>query len=152
MKRKNITPISTGATKDGEKNDCVVRAIVNVTGYDYDHVNNLAKKHGRKDRQGMQGHEAPKLMKDCGLKYIGAFGRTNDANALDYYASKEYEVAKTRNDSMTLGKLMKALPFGKFIVIIKGHAVAMVDGKLIDNSMNSSTARVCCLYQFGEMV
>lgn len=42
---KYITPISTGFSKEGIKNDCVIRAITNATGRTYEEVEAWALKH-----------------------------------------------------------------------------------------------------------
>ena len=153
MKTKTyIKPASSGATKNGESNDCTVRAMTNSSGIDYEIVHALLKKNGRKDNKGVRYDVIMPSMKELGFEFVGVFGKTIAAKCGLAHAAKYYDVVEgSQNKPITLGNLVKSLPFGKFVVIIKGHAVALIDGKLIDTFNNSSQSQVAMLFQYGEM-
>lgn len=149
-----IKTSSYGAYKVGENNDCAVRAVVNVTGIEYDTIHAAFKGNGRKDNAGTNHIVLFKTMKDLGMSYVGSFGKTKPARFAEMISGTFYDVTKDHiNQSLTLGNLVKALPFGKFVVCISGHALALVDGKIIDCHYDlPAKAQVVCMFQFGEMI
>ena len=153
MKTKTyIKPAANGATKNGESSDCTVRSMSNSSGMDYDLVHSVLKKNGRRDNKGVRYDVIMPSMKELGFEFVGVFGKTIAAKNGLAHAAKYYDVvAESQNKPITLGNLVKSLPFGKFVVIIKGHAVALVNGKLIDTFDNSSQSQVAMLFQYGEM-
>ena len=147
-----ITPIATGATNLQESKDCVIRAITNVTGVSYDEVRAFLAASGRKQGKGTDVESMTAACKHFGLKFIGTFGKTSSARSCSYFGNRQYKYLHvTRNESITLSKLIASLPFGRFIVVIRGHAVAMIDGKLIDTHANPKQAQVVALFQFGDL-
>lgn len=153
MKTKTyIKSAGYGATKHGESNDCTVRAMANSSGMDYDSVHYVLKKNGRKDNKGVRYDVIMPSMKELGFQFVGVFGKTRAAKCGIEHAAKYFDVVEgSQNKPITLGNLVKSLPFGKFVVIIKGHAIALVDGNLIDTFNNSSQSQVAMLFQYGEM-
>ena len=147
-----ITPIATGATNPQESKDCVIRAITNATGVSYDEVRDFLAASGRKQGKGTDVDSMTAACKHFGLKFIGTFGKTSSARSCAYFGNRQYKYLHvTRNESITLGKLIASLPFGRFVVVIRGHAVAMIDGKLIDTHHNPKQAQVVALFQFGDL-
>ena len=119
--KRVIPAASTGVTKQGEDKDCVVRAITNVTGLPYDEVHAVLKKHGRKDRHGTYYQTSLAAMKELG--FVGI------PTTQDYWARNlKSAVAGKRS----LNQVLKDLPMGKFVVYVRGHATALVNGKIID--------------------
>lgn len=151
-KSTRINVAATGATKHGEENDCVVRAIVNASGRDYDCVHAFLKTEGRKDRRGTNIEAMISAFHKFDFKFVGTFGTTVVAKSSIHFIKKRYTISTGyHNKSITLEKLMQSLPYGRFVAIIRGHAVAIVNGKLIDTHDNPRQARVAMLFQFGEM-
>lgn len=147
-----ITPIATGATNLQESKDCVIRAITNVTGVSYDEVHSFLASYGRKQGKGTDVETMFTACKAFGLKFVGTFGKTSSARSCAYFAKRQYaHDHDSSNKSITLGNLVKSLPFGRFVVVIRGHAVAMIDGKLIDTHLNPKQAQVVALFQFGDL-
>lgn len=147
-----ITPIATGATNLQESKDCVIRAITNVTGVSYDEVHSFLASYGRKQGKGTDVETMITACKAFGLKFVGTFGKTSSARSCAYFAKRQYaHDHDSGNKSITLGNLVKSLPFGRFVVVIRGHAVAMIDGKLIDTHLNPKQAQVVALFQFGDL-
>lgn len=147
-----ITPIATGATNLQESKDCVIRAITNATGVSYDAVHSFLAASGRKHGKGTNVESMVAACKHFGLTFVGTFGKTSSARSCAYFGNRQYKYLHvTRNESITLGKLIASLPFGRFVVVIRGHAVAMIDGKLIDTHHNPKQAQVVALFQFGDL-
>ena len=153
MKTKSyIKSAAYGATKHGESSDCTVRSMTNSSGIEYDLVHAVLKKHGRKENKGVRYDVILPSMNELGFEFVGVFGKTRAAKFGLEYAAKYYDIVEgSQNNPITLGNLVKSLPFGKFVVIIKGHAVALVNGKLIDTFDNSSQSQVAMLFQYGEI-
>ena len=137
---KKIPSVSTGATKQGEHNDCVVRAITNVSGKSYDEIHALLKRFGRKDRKATYWAVSEAAMQELGYESV-YFG--NNRAALFYGKSKSKPYEKK---SVTLKTLINDLPKGKFVVYIKGHALAMIDGKIIDMFDNKESSGVIAIF------
>lgn len=131
-----IISSATGATMQGERNDCVVRAISNATGKDYSEVHAVLKKHGRKDRKGTQWHTSIAAMKELGMEGV-AIGNGQSAKFMARQGKME-----RHEKGVTLGKLLKDLPRGRFVVYIRGHALAVVNGEIIDTGLNKVNSRV----------
>jgi hypothetical protein len=51
------------------------------------------------------------------------------------------------SEGITLAKILPKLHTGSYIVNITGHAVAVVDGKLIDTFDNSANKRVISVFK-----
>lgn len=152
--KHTIKTSSIGATKATEANDCAVRAFTNTMGAEYDNVHSVFTKNGRKNCGGTTIFALMKCAKDFGLSYVGSFGKTKTARAFQQWSGSFFDVNENHvNKSMTLGQLVKALPFGKYVVCIAGHALSLVDGKIIDSVDHlPSKSQVVALFQYGEMV
>lgn len=137
---KTIPSAFSGATKEGEHRDCVVRALTNVSGKSYDEIHALLKKHGRKDRCGTYWEVSDKAMQELG--YESVYMGTSRA-ARWYGKSKGLPYERTNK---TLQTLVKELPRGKFVVFIRGHATALLDGKIVDTFDNKANARVIAIF------
>lgn len=147
-----ITPGATGATKHGENKDCVVRAIANASFIHYDVVHEFLKRNGRRDKRGTGIDTMVLALKCFNFKFVGTFGNTIAAKHSIHYIKNHYQCDQsTTNKSITLGKLIASLPYGRFVAIVRGHAVAIVDGKVIDTTENSHQSQVAMLFQFGEL-
>lgn len=143
---KTIPSAFSGATKQGERNDCVVRAISNVSGKHYDEVHALLKKYGRKDRSGTRWETCEKALDSLGYKavYIGT------SQIAKYYSKLNSQPHEPKNK--TLQTLVNELPKGKFVVFIRGHATALIDGKIVDTFDNKATSRVVAIYYHPDEV
>ena len=143
---KTIPSAFSGATKQGERRDCVVRAISNVSGRCYDEVHALLKKHGRKDCCGTYWKTSEKALHELGYKavYIGT------SRTAMYYGMYRSQPCEFKNK--TLQTLVNELPRGKFVVFIRGHATALIDGKIVDTFDNKANARVIAIYYHPDEV
>ena len=93
-----------------EKNDCVVRSYAIATGLEYKEAYRLLEIWGRKQNTGVmlihfiasEKNFFPHIFTDCKRK------------------------------NLTVGRFIKENPNGKYIVAIKGHAFAVIDGIVHD--------------------
>jgi hypothetical protein len=144
-----IAPTSFGNTMISDKNNCTVRALSNVTGKDVRDCYLEMKKLGRKDNKGCY----PKNFHVCyvaqnNLKFLGYYGTTLAAERFKRdVESVGYNLAGMRQNGTSLEKFIKDHPVGKYIVITIGHAVAVVDGKLIDTGLNRGGVSVLAAYK-----
>lgn len=143
---KTIPSAFSGATKQGERNDCVVRAISNVSGKYYDEIHAVLKKHGRKDCRGTYWETSEKALRSLGYKAV-YIGTSRAAKYYGMYRSQPYE-----SKNKTLQTLVNDLPRGKFVVFIRGHATALIDGKIVDTFDNKASARVMAIYYHPDEV
>jgi hypothetical protein len=135
-----------GATNPNERKDCVVRAIANATGMNYLDAHSVCKKHGRKNGAGTNWYSTHSIMQELGMKAI-VFGKNRTANWFKNY-DKQYvkNLVTDHVGGKTLKNLMQDLPMGKYVVYIRGHALALVDGKIIDTGINKANSRVIAIF------
>jgi len=143
MSRK-IPCVSRGATKVGESNDCVVRALTNVTGKSYDEIHALLDKHGRKHGKGTFMPTTFAAMKELGfMPVIFKSGYEN------YHTSKYWNTKLEERKS--LGKVVSELTKGRFVVYVKGHATSLIDGSIVDTFDQSKSKPVHAIWWHPEI-
>jgi hypothetical protein len=119
-------------TIHNEVNDCVVRALTIAFDRAYEVVHEACEQAGRRPMRGMYRHQTTKAIQilsgrqDIRLQWA-------DEDSLDTYASKRM--------SPTFAQFAEAHPKGRFIVIKRGHAVALVDGVYYDQRKETCGAR-----------
>lgn len=122
-----------GAT---ESNDCVVRAFMAALDVTYDVAHAwVAKNFKRENRRGTY----------TSLFLSKVLGKTKNGKKIQFYgASPSHEWMMDKVNILTNPKYKKPTgytiasfienhPVGRFVVIVDGHAVAVVDGKLYAN-------------------
>ncbi len=105
-----------------EKNDCAVIAYSLVADVSYNTAHEALAALGRKVRRGC--HFAPM------------------ANALDLY--QRADLASKR-----LYKVMQSMQSGRYVLRVRGHACAVIDGQVYDCSEPRPTALVQMIYQYS---
>ena len=103
-------------TIDNEHNDCVVRALSLAFNVEYPKVHELCAQAGRKPRRGMYRSQTNEVIK----KLAG-----NPKAMMD---------TLKRGQRQTLATFARENSKGKWVVIKRGHAVALIDGVYHDNS------------------
>ena len=146
---KTIQSFTRGATAGGlEKNDCTVRALANAGGIDYADAHVLLKKHGRKNHCGAKFGTMHKAYTEAGFVVDSVHGTTGQARYVARITKRESQ------EGITLAKILPKLAFGEYIVNTTGHAVAVVNGKIIDTFDNPAGKRVVAVFKriekFGE--
>ena len=128
-----------------DKNDCAIRAIANVTtGKGYVMLRQEMMDMGRKLNRGTPWHILDKVYREQGAKTILLWGKAGlkMKHLVNYSAITE--------EGITLKRFVETHPTGRHIVIVRGHALALVNGRIIDTVNNRLGKRVMASYYFGE--
>lgn len=133
-----VTSHSTGIV---ELNDCTVRALANASGMPYESAHALLKKHGRKNMRGAFFDTMKDAYAEAGFEVHKVFGTTRSAR----FASHKTEMEPSAG--CTLKRLMPQLQNGTYIVNITGHALAVVNGKVIDTFSSPAGKRVVAVFK-----
>lgn len=136
MKTTYIHSVKSGISVEGKKNDCFIRSLVNAFGYEYDAIEEICKKHGMEDNAGIYPKDLISVASELGLEGL-IIGKTRTARWLNFP-----DVFMHDETEKTLGTVVKDLNLGRYVIIIKGHAVALEDGNLIDTAPINSKAKV----------
>lgn len=152
---KTVLSVDRGVTSSAEYNDCTVRALANAADVPYDVAHRVLKKHGRPDRKGACFKTLHAAYEECGFRLVSLHG---DGKRSRFAARHVDANASTSSvkwvDGITFGKLLERLPpYGEYIINVTGHAVAVVNGKVIDTFNNNARKRVVAVYKrinFGE--
>lgn len=143
--RKTITSFATGVVQQGESKDCVVRAMANTLELPYAHVHSVLKKHGRKDRKGTYLHTSFAAASELGLALVGICGNTSSARESRRIAKNYYDHV-AQFDGVTLGKFVEKFKTGEFVVFVRGHALSIINGKVIDTFDNVYSQRISVIW------
>lgn len=127
-----------------DSNNCVVRAFCNVTGMFFTEAYEMFKRAGRKDHEGTHSRVFGPIYKEHGLIPKAAFGTTQEA----YGYQNTFKIP--RLSGITLGNLLRSgvLNEGKFVVAVRGHVFAVIDGEIIDTGDNPSGKSVVCVFEY----
>lgn len=128
-----------------ETNDCTVRALASASGMHYEKAHALLKKNGRKDRCGARFYTMKKAYNEANFSLHSVHGTTIQAKYVARITSTKAQ------EGITLGKLLPKLTKGSFIVNVTGHAVAVVNGELIDTFDNPAGKRVIAVFKRNEL-
>jgi hypothetical protein len=140
---KYIAPVTSGATsKDAgmqDQMDCTVRALANATGMPYADAHKLLEEAGRVNGKGCRINQYHDVYKAAGFEasFRGPRGRS---------WAKYYRLDGQMERGRTLARVVAENPTGRHIVIVTGHAVALVDGVLIDTFNNKAGKIVSAVY------
>ena len=108
-----------------ERADCVVRAIASASGMAYDKAHSfVADKFNRKPRRGTFGFS------------LRMNSMVTSGEKLNRKGVKKVDVAvktKTGTTTMTVNKFAENFNHGSYIVVVKGHAFTIKDGKVVGN-------------------
>jgi hypothetical protein len=137
-----------------ETNDCVVRAFMAALDISYDQAHSwVGEKFNRINRQGTYTtcHIKNVLGTTKAGKKLVAYGcHPSKKNIMEFYGFKVVTNPKYKNKEVgyTLKSFIENHPKGRYFVILKRHAVAVVDGVLYGNSNEQYQA----LYRSVEWV
>lgn len=152
-KSKQIIPASMGVNKwssghTNNRNDCVVRAFAVAKGVTYPESLEVFK--GLYiPTNGVFWRDAYRVFKQHGLLPKGVFGTTSHAKCF-------VNIVKNNSDAVphfkgcTVEKMLPALQEGKFIVCIREHALAVIDGDVIDYGPVNAGASVVAVFELQE--
>ena len=175
----NVVYEKESETAKNEHNDCVVRAFASVTGKSYDECHKFTKEvFGRRDKQATYHFEfilntpfntnrfgndnTSKVQKKWDKLYKNGYERVTN-NPKGYYTpfnglTKLYNtwshplITKRGNkvNRMTVGTFIKNYPKGKYLISVRGHAFAIINGVVMGNPEDSRKMRsiVSAAYKF----
>jgi hypothetical protein len=141
-----IAPVSRGENPSShgisETRDCTVRALANALEIEYPEAHKATMKYRTKNR-GMT------------IENVIECYKRNGAISTEFYGAKTVIWAKYRkisgvfhDKSMTIKSFMEANPFGKFIVIVRGHATVVENGQLVDTGRMKAGTRILAVFKF----
>lgn len=134
-----IKPIDFGETREGESKDCAVRALANASLMEYDDAHEHMAYHGRQDRRGTQHKTLVEGYMDAGFTKMTVFGTTKGAM---FYSRKYERFVDSHENGITLENFCKKFNKGRYIVVYSGHALAVVNGQVVDKFSNAAGKRV----------
>ena len=124
-----------------DSRDCAVRALANVSSFSYPEVYKLMEDAGRKRNKGTPWATLHSVYMATGAKEAAYYG-SNTAIMACRFNAKHY------NKSLTLKSFINQHTTGKYIVVVRGHALAVCDGAVIDLFANKAGKRLMCVYKF----
>ncbi|UCD25349.1 MAG: hypothetical protein JSW51_05375 [Gemmatimonadota bacterium] len=124
MEPQSFADLERVAEKYGELNDCTVKAIAAACGVSYGKAHRTLTKLGRLRRRG-----ATVTQINAALDAIMG----TDTNVIESYRGSSI--------GLTLNRFRKAHPTGSYIICSRGHAMAVVEGELIDWTADTAGRR-----------
>jgi len=146
IKQLGSKQAATDTLSKSENNDCVVRAVQHAFGVDYIDAHHFCEtKLNRKSGQGTYtGIYLPRIKQAFGKKInrMGKDGRITRAkkSKVTRWSNEKSAFVKKRVTLQVRYKVkdfVKKFSVGKYIVIVRGHAFALVEGKVIGNLEDS---------------
>jgi hypothetical protein len=143
MKSSTIAPISIGKTSPSarEKDDCSVRALANAADIDYEDAHYCLKEHGRIFGEGVFFETYHRAYLSAGFELFGVYGTTNSAKYI------KHKTKVQSKPGLVLSNLLPTIQDGAYIVMVSGHALAVIDGEIIDTERNKANKRVVAVYK-----
>lgn len=121
--------------------DCAVRALANVSAFSYPEAHKFMEDAGRKRNRGTPWATLHSVYMATGAKEATYYG-SNTAIMACRFNAKHY------NKSLTLKSFINQHTTGKYIVVVRGHALAVCDGAVIDLFASKAGKRLMCVYKF----
>ena len=139
-----IKSVAKGQMRSDEAKDCSVRALSSAAEMHYDDAHELLAYHGRIDRKGCNGMTLMHAYSEAGFKNVTVFGTTKVAK---YYSNTFANKITKTEKGITLQNFCKKYNKGRYIVSYNGHALAVVNGEVIDNGYNPANKRVVIAFK-----
>ena len=133
-KKDAIIGYSDSVIAKNETNDCAVNAISSAFQMHYDRAHEFVKeKFGRENRKGTRFFVGGMRRmendgQDINLKSFESMGDQHGRMAYD--VKVKGEVVKRK---MTTGTFIKKYPVGRYLVVVNGHAFAIINGEVVGN-------------------
>lgn len=142
-----VVPAERGVeTPENDSKDCVIRAICNVTGKSHAEVSAVAERLGRVKNRGCMQNLSFDLMREFGLTLRATCGTTGAARIYTREAD-EHGMSYRRCPGITIARSLHHMSEGKWIAFRRGHAFAVIDGKIIDRTPNNPNASVAAIFR-----
>jgi hypothetical protein len=162
-RRRNLTPFKyTDAGRlYGEKRDCTVRALAIAADIPYSEAHALMALEGRRPKCGMYGFNVesalknlPTLFEDIKITKLtlinrqAADGLFNGEELERSADTRNYHVSRWRN--ITLKMLLTKLSGGRYYVLGRAHAFAIVDGVVHDIRQLGGHTRIDAVWRIEK--
>ena len=125
----------------GDRGDCAVRALAIATGRPYDECNALYAKHGRKPNHGTPRYVTISVHRAIGSLDVRVLHLGRLGQRLVKPARPRYDGLDPRGAYPTRAQFVKKNPKGRYVLLSRGHACALVDGVIHDWASRTSGAR-----------
>lgn len=140
-----IRPTAKGAIRfPGEDYDCAVRALANCAEITYAEAHTVFKEHGRINGKPTNSLVIDSVYRKYNIKMIACFGTTKNAEW-----NRQMGVKHCRG--ITIKNILKVITEGRFIVELRTHVFAVVDGDVIDDCEMQGGCSVTGLYKLEEI-
>jgi hypothetical protein len=144
-KVKVIQSASKGVERfDGEANDCTVRALANAYGMPYKLAHKIMTKQGRQSKSGLHPAKTHEALTRMGFNLLGVYGTTKKARFLARMLDCQPKAG------ITLATLLTSIGLGRYVITIRGHALAVVNGEVLDYGNNLANSHVATVYKLPE--
>jgi hypothetical protein len=117
--------------RQNEHNDCAVRAVATLTCMNYQKVHEVFESNGRKNRKGTSTSIVLASAKELGLNLEPLFELSSICNPNG--TVKRIDLKNYVKNQNTLNHFKQNHPTGWYLLQIKGHMFALVDGIQYDN-------------------
>lgn len=114
MESQTFASTKTDSLALNEKNDCAVKAIAITHNVEYTVVHKLLHAEGRVNRTGTYNHQQKAVSKKLGATFIETIPR------------------KAGGRYISVATIGKYFPIGRHMVFVRGHVLALVNGKVED--------------------
>jgi hypothetical protein len=142
-----VVPAERGTeTPEGDAKDCVIRAICNTTSKSRDEVAQLAESFGRQQGKGCPARMTVDVLRAAGLTLRATCGTTIMAHEYTRIADK-IGISYRRTPGITIARALAHMKHGKWVVLRRGHAFAVINGKIIDKTPNNPDASVVAIFR-----
>lgn len=149
---------STTKIARAENNDCTVRAWMTIFNCTYNQAHSFMKSEfKRPDRDGVSGFaiKLTRWIKDSGSF---RFQKLRELDEFDIARVKEvkftdslgYERTTLKHRRYSLRRFCRTYPKGRYLILVRGHALAIIDGVIHDWPGESDLRRVVAAYQIIE--
>lgn len=143
-----IQPVSSGVTDETSEdtNDCALRAYCNVTGVSFKDAQIRFAKQGRKFRKGTQYKALHAVYTNVGM-IATLIGSTKLCQYIQYVTGM-----KSTGNARTLKSMLDDPKYskGKYVFCTTRHAMAVIDGKVVDTYANKESIRVYLVYSYDQ--
>lgn len=129
-----LHPASIGQIDGTDKLNCSVRALANCTEMPISNAKKILEENGRLHGSGVTADTLVKSYKEAGLSFVGFFGESKQMHS--HKALFEHG-QHLRHKGMTLATFCKTYNRGSYVVVVKGHALCVRGGQIIDSGPNS---------------
>jgi len=128
-----------------ESNDCAVRALASAAALPYKRAHALLSAAGRRERDYSTVSAVATAYKAAGGHCVAVYGKTRSARTWRSLYSKS-----PLQKGITVGRLLRQLTKGKYVIVVREHAFAVVDGTVYDGGAVQASKYVCCVFSFPE--